>query len=136
MIGTIVLSENACFVDHFCFIENEGIVFLFRIATVIGVAIKDPVDLSHAESWDSIVFIPIPLVWSIFSSEFIWPPLDRISDPLSCFHNGVVYKSTLSTKGCTAIIFFTQPCFVLRQQSNPVSIRRFENSNLDGDSRI
>jgi len=88
MIGTIVLSENACFVDHFC------------------------------------------------SSEFIWPPLDRISDPLSCFHNGVVYKSTLSTKGCTAIIFFTQPCFVLRQQSNPVSIRRFENSNLDGDSRI
>jgi len=106
MIGTIVLSENACFVDHFCFIENEGIVFLFRIATVIGVAIKDPVDLSHAESWDSIVFIPIPLVWSIFSSEFIWPPLDRISDPLSCFHNGVVYKSTLSTKGSRNHAFF------------------------------
>ena len=54
MTGTIVLSENACFVDHFCFIENEGIVFLFRNATVIGVATKDPVDLSHAESWDSI----------------------------------------------------------------------------------
>ena len=41
----------------------------------------------------------VALVWSIFSSEFIWPPLDRISDPLSCFHYGVVYNSTLSTKG-------------------------------------